>query len=90
MTSILPPNAWALQDAKARLSELVRRAQADGPQLVTVHGRAQVIVLSVQEFARLQGGATGALLIEAMQASPAYDMELPVSRDNIPVRDVTL
>jgi len=30
---------WLLQDAKARFSELVRRAKTDGPQLVTVHGR---------------------------------------------------
>jgi hypothetical protein len=33
------PNRWILQNAKARFSELVRRAHSDGPQRVTVHGR---------------------------------------------------
>ncbi|NBT97438.1 MAG: type II toxin-antitoxin system prevent-host-death family antitoxin [Methylocystaceae bacterium] len=32
-------NSWPLQDAKARFSELVRRACSEGPQHVTVHGR---------------------------------------------------
>ena len=30
--------AWKLEDAKARFSEVVRRAQAEGPQYVTVRG----------------------------------------------------
>ena len=29
---------WALQDAKARFSELARKAEEDGPQRVTVRG----------------------------------------------------
>jgi hypothetical protein len=37
------PGRWLLQDAKARFSELVRRAKTDGPQLVTVHGREEVV-----------------------------------------------
>ena len=39
---------WVLQDAKARFSELVRRAYTDGPQHVTVHGRQEVVVLSAE------------------------------------------
>lgn len=44
---------WKLEDAKARLSELVRRAQSEGPQRVTVRGRDAVVVISVEELARL-------------------------------------
>jgi hypothetical protein len=32
-------NRWRFQDAKAKLSEVVRRARQSGPQRVTVHGR---------------------------------------------------
>ena len=29
---------WQVQEAKQRLSEVLRRAQADGPQIITRHG----------------------------------------------------
>jgi len=44
---------WKLQDAKARFSEVVRRAQSEGPQRVTVRGRDAVVVISAEEFERL-------------------------------------
>lgn len=44
---------WKLEDAKARFSEVVRRAQSEGPQRVTVRGREAVVVMSVDELDRL-------------------------------------
>lgn len=44
---------WKLEDAKARLSEVVRSARSDGPQRVTVRGRDAVVVVSAEEFDRL-------------------------------------
>jgi prevent-host-death family protein len=81
---------WVLQDAKARFSELVRRVHSEGPQHVTVHGRDEVVVITLEEFRRLQGERTGRDLIEMMQASPWRDVELDVSRNPMPVRDVEL
>ena|SRR2546423_6761621 len=43
-------NTWKLQDAKARFSELVRRAKGGNPQQVTVHGRKAVIVIDPERF----------------------------------------
>jgi len=87
----LPQGYWLLQDAKARFSELVRRVRSDGPQHVTVHGRDEVVVISVEDFRRLQGERTGKALIAALQASPYRDMELPLASSTIaPVRDVEL
>ena len=37
---------WQMQEAKARLSEVVKRAEADGPQDITLHGRSVAVVLS--------------------------------------------
>jgi antitoxin Phd len=48
-----PTGAWKLEDAKARFSEVVRRARSEGPQRVTVHGRDAVVVISVEELDRL-------------------------------------
>jgi antitoxin Phd len=44
---------WQLQTAKARFSELVRRALAEGPQFVTRRGKETVVVLPAEEFERL-------------------------------------
>ena len=39
--------AWKLEDAKARFSEVVRRAREQGPQRVTYHGKDAVVVIAV-------------------------------------------
>src|SRR5437879_12775700 len=43
-------NTWKLKDAKARFSEVVRRARAGVPQEVTVHGRKAVVVVDAERF----------------------------------------
>jgi prevent-host-death family protein len=85
-----PLGRWRLQDAKARFSELVRRAHSDGPQHVTLHGRDAVVVIDAEEFHRLQGERTGQLLIDALQASPCRESEIEPRRSIMPVRDVML
>ena len=44
---------WQLQDAKNRLSELVRKAREEGPQVITLRGRDAVVVVSANEFGEL-------------------------------------
>ena len=46
-----PP--WRLEEAKARFSEVVRRARTEGPQHVTVRGEPAVVVISAEELRRL-------------------------------------
>lgn len=41
---------WKLEDAKARFSEVVRRARSDGPQRVTVRGQDAVVVVAADTF----------------------------------------
>lgn len=45
--------AWKLEDAKARFSEVVRRARTEGPQHVTVRGQEAVVVIAVEELEQL-------------------------------------
>jgi prevent-host-death family protein len=47
-------NSWQLQEAKARLSEVIKRAAADGPQVVTQRGVETAVVLSIDEYRRLK------------------------------------
>jgi prevent-host-death family protein len=84
------PGQWALQDAKARFSELVRKVRSEGPQHVTVHGRDEVVVIAAEEFRRLKGENSGQALVEAIQASPHREIELAPERRVMPVRSVTL
>ncbi len=81
---------WALQQAKAQFSELVRTAQTHGPQHVTVHGRDSVVVLSEVEYTRLKGEHSGQLLVELLASSPLRDVEFEHAGVRGPVRDVDL
>jgi prevent-host-death family protein len=45
--------AWQLQDAKNRCSEVVKRAREEVPQYVTVHGRPAAVVVSALAFEAL-------------------------------------
>jgi prevent-host-death family protein len=70
---------WDLRRAKAQLSEVIRRADTDGPQHITVHGHERAVVLSAQEYQAIAGSRTGAALTAALQACPYPDFELPTS-----------
>ena len=78
--------SWQLQEAKARFSEVVKSAENEGPQEITVHGRAAAVVLSAQAYARLRGDA-GGTLVDFMRKSPLYGADdLEFERDRSPTR----
>ena len=81
---------WQMQEAKARLSEVVKRAEQEGPQDITVHGRSVAVVLSRAAFERLSGQM--ASLVDFMRASPlvGLDDELVFERDSSLTRDLPL
>ena len=43
---------WQLQEAKNRFSEVVDRALTNGPQTITRHGRATVVIVAAGQYAR--------------------------------------
>ncbi len=81
---------WLLQDAKACFSELVRLVRSAGPQRVTVRGRDEVVIISAEEFRRLKGELTGAALVDAMQSSPHREISIEPTREQMPVREISL
>lgn len=81
--------SWQLQEAKAHLSELVKSAEQEGPQEITVHGRPAAVVLSARDYARLSG-ASGSL-VDFMRRSPLHGEDsLEITRDRRPARKVKL
>lgn len=70
------PDAWALQDAKARLSEVVRAAQKT-PQKITLRGEEAAFVISPEDFRKLNGFRPGIKSIhDALRACP-YELKIP-------------
>ena len=81
---------WQMQEAQVRLSELVKCAEAEGPQDISLHGQSVAVVLSRASFERLSGQQMS--LLEFMQASPlvGLDEELVFERDSSITREVAL
>lgn len=74
---------WALQDAKARFSELARKAREDGPQQVTVRGKPALVVLSQADYLALRQQKRRPPLSALLKNSPVagLEFEAPRSRD---------
>jgi prevent-host-death family protein len=79
---------WQLQEAKARLSELVRQAKRKGPQAITIRGETEVVVLSREEYERL--ARPRPRFVELMRSSPLVGTKLRLTRDRSPARRVKL
>jgi prevent-host-death family protein len=50
-------DAWPVQDAKARFSELLERCLVQGPQMVTRRGAEAAVLVPVEQWRRLQAAA---------------------------------
>ncbi|MBN1676078.1 MAG: type II toxin-antitoxin system Phd/YefM family antitoxin [Kiritimatiellae bacterium] len=70
---------WALQDAKNRLSEVIDRALARGPQIITRRGRETAVLVSADDFRRL--AAPSGDLVGFFRASPLAGLDLDLRRD---------
>jgi prevent-host-death family protein len=70
-------DSWTLANAKARLSEVIDRAQA-GPQIITRHGKPNAVIVSAEEWARKT--ARKGTLAEFLLASPLRSADLELER----------
>tara|TARA_R110002126_G_scaffold239409_1_gene382620 strand:- start:45977 stop:46225 length:249 start_codon:yes stop_codon:yes gene_type:complete len=79
---------WQLQDAKAHLSELVKKASSGAPQEITLRGKPAVVVLSTQQYKKLKKPKQK--LTSFLRQSPLAGVELELERDNNLMRDIEL
>ena len=79
---------WQLQDAKNRLSELVRKAREEGPQVITLRGRDAVVVVSANEFGKLSRPRGS--LVDFFRKSPLAGVNLDLARSTDTGRRIDL
>jgi prevent-host-death family protein len=84
-TQVGPRSAWQVQEAKARFSEMLERALADGPQVVTKHGKEAAVLLSVEAWRDLEARARPSLK-ELLLSNEARTDELVPPRRRIKLR----
>lgn len=77
---------WQMQEAKARMSELVKRAQSQ-PQDITLHGKSVAVVMSREAFDRLSQAEVS--LVDFMRRSPIYGADdIEFERDDSLTREL--
>lgn len=71
---------WQLQTAKARFSELFRRARSEGPQYVTRQGKEAVVVVRAEEFEKLKRRSRKISLVQFFAESPLVGSGIDLER----------
>ena len=69
-----------LQEAKNRLSEVVKAAKSKGPQIITVRGKEEVAVVSRVELRRLQKQGTP-IGTSLWKSAPKVNLVIERARD---------
>ncbi len=70
---------WQLQQAKNKLSQVIKQAQQGTPQYITVHGQPVVVVLSVKDYRQLTRSQTK--LSEVLSAPDIAGEDLEFEHD---------
>lgn len=88
----MPPAAhdsmsWTVAGAKAKLSEVMERAQS-APQTITRNGKPSVVVVSAEEWQRKT--ARKGSLAEFLLESPLHGADMDIERQGDEPRDLPL
>jgi len=82
-------NMWQLQDAKNKFCYLVNRAQKEGPQIVTKHGKEAVVVMAIDDYKKLSKPKTD--LYRFFQNSPLANSDHKIERNkDIPGKTIEM
>jgi len=82
---------WQVQTAKARFSELFRRARAEGPQIITRQGTEAVVMISRESYEQLVSKPHGPKsLVQFFRESPLLGVELDLDRARDKDREIEI
>ena len=78
-TSLQDERSWTVAGAKAKLSEVIERAQST-PQTITRNGKPSVVVVSADEWQRraARKGSLAAFLLDSPLRGADLEFERPV------------
>jgi antitoxin Phd len=77
---------WQLQDAKAKLSEVIETAQKHGPQIITRRGVATAVIVPIDQWQRLSERPSilarserekSESFLKLLQSGPQFDLPIP-------------
>jgi len=81
-------HTWAVAKAKAKLSEVIDQALAEGPQTITRSGRRAVVVVSADEWERrTQRKGT---LADFLAQSPLRGARVRIKRARMKAREIEI
>ncbi len=85
------PEPWQVQSAKARFSEVFRKARTEGPQRITRQGKEVVVMVAEEHYERLVGKShQPKSLVQFFRQSPLVGVDLDLKRNRDPGRDIDL
>lgn len=82
---------WQLQTAKAKFSEMMRRAASEGPQIVTYRGEEAAVLLSAAAYRDLVAAKPN--FVDWLRDGPKFDddiVDAMIERPRFPDRAVDL
>ena len=68
--------SWQLQEAKARLSEVIATAKEHGPQIITQRGVNTAVIVPFDQWER-KNRPQKRTLLEILQSGPKGDLPIP-------------
>ena len=79
---------WQMQEAKAKLSELIQKACKEGPQEISVRGKIKAVMISREQYKYLTSPKSS--FIKFLQNSPLFGLDIPMERDKSLCREIKL
>jgi antitoxin Phd len=90
-TLIAASDSWQIQSAKARFSEVFRKARSEGPQRITRQGKEGVVMVAEEQYDRLVGKSRQPKnIVDFFRQSPLVGLKLDLKRDRSPARHIDL
>jgi len=75
-------NDWQVQEAKAKFSAVIAKAQEHGPQTITRHGERVAVVLSARDYDRL--AKPKMTLVSFLAGLDLSELDLERDRSSLP------
>jgi antitoxin Phd len=71
-------NVWQIQEAKAKFSQVIKKANTSGYQTITKQGQPIAVILSKEEFDKMIQFKTS--FLDFFKEAPCQEVELDIQR----------